>query len=357
MMPSSLSSGQSLETMARTSPSGVASSGCSLSLMAQEQSFRIFSSYQAGKRRYWTCFFRSSVTLISRRISYADVSDLRGIVVIDEVDLHLHAVLQHDVLPGLIRMFPKVQFIITTHSPLFVLGMAKVFQEGAFKLYSLPTGKSISPEEFGEFSAAYETFVSTQRFAREVEETVQRASQPIVYFEGATDIQYLQKASALLGHVKMLEGITLTDGNGDELRRTWKAVKALHEEVLPKKVVIVRDCDFEGEDHTGDRRRALRRIPMRQDSPIRKGIENLFARATLEKTRSHKPAFIDITGEHIKTTRGRPEAVPESWTINPSEKTNLCQWLCEHGTEDDFEPFEAVFAILKEALDEDDAPT
>ena len=56
-------------------------------------------------------------------------SDIRGIVVVDEIDLHLHANHQHDILPALIRMFPKVQFVVTTHSPLFVLGMAKVFGE------------------------------------------------------------------------------------------------------------------------------------------------------------------------------------------------------------------------------------
>ena len=46
---------------------------------------------------------------------------------LDEVDLHLHAVHQHEVLPELIKMFPNVQFVVTTHSPLFVLGMHQMF--------------------------------------------------------------------------------------------------------------------------------------------------------------------------------------------------------------------------------------
>ena len=41
------------------------------------------------------------------------LQDIEGIVIIDEVDLHLHIELQHDVLPNLIKLFPKVQFIIT----------------------------------------------------------------------------------------------------------------------------------------------------------------------------------------------------------------------------------------------------
>ena len=57
--------------------------------------------------------------------SFAGASDIRGIAVVDEIDLHLNAIHQHDILPALIRMFPKVQFVVTTHSPLFVLGMEK----------------------------------------------------------------------------------------------------------------------------------------------------------------------------------------------------------------------------------------
>ncbi len=40
-----------------------------------------------------------------------------GIVMIDEVDLHLHPSWQQQMVPLLRRTFPKVQFILTTHSP------------------------------------------------------------------------------------------------------------------------------------------------------------------------------------------------------------------------------------------------
>ena len=40
-----------------------------------------------------------------------------GIVMIDEVDMHLHPSWQQTVLPDLKRAFPKLQFIVTTHSP------------------------------------------------------------------------------------------------------------------------------------------------------------------------------------------------------------------------------------------------
>lgn len=41
----------------------------------------------------------------------------QGIVLIDEVDMHLHPSWQQLILPSLSETFPKLQFIITTHSP------------------------------------------------------------------------------------------------------------------------------------------------------------------------------------------------------------------------------------------------
>lgn len=43
-----------------------------------------------------------------------------GIVLIDEIDTHLHLELQRTILPFLTELFPNIQFIVSTHSP-FVL--------------------------------------------------------------------------------------------------------------------------------------------------------------------------------------------------------------------------------------------
>ena len=47
-------------------------------------------------------------------------SELTGVVFIDEIDSHLHVSLQRLILPFFTESFPKIQFIVTTHSP-FVL--------------------------------------------------------------------------------------------------------------------------------------------------------------------------------------------------------------------------------------------
>jgi hypothetical protein len=42
----------------------------------------------------------------------------RGIVMVDEIDLHLHPSWQMEILPKLSRGLPNIQFIVTSHSPL-----------------------------------------------------------------------------------------------------------------------------------------------------------------------------------------------------------------------------------------------
>ncbi|RZJ02117.1 MAG: DUF2813 domain-containing protein [Brevundimonas sp.] len=47
----------------------------------------------------------------------SDPLSVDGVVLIDEIDLHLHPRWQQLVIDGLRRMFPNVQFVLTTHSP------------------------------------------------------------------------------------------------------------------------------------------------------------------------------------------------------------------------------------------------
>jgi len=62
---------------------------------------------------------------LARRLAAANPSrdnplDGNGVVLIDEVDLHLHPAWQRSIVNALENTFPACQFIITTHSPLIV---------------------------------------------------------------------------------------------------------------------------------------------------------------------------------------------------------------------------------------------
>lgn len=75
----------------------------------------LFSTLPAGYKRLFNIVldlaFRSYI------LSEKSTTRLQGIAVIDEIDLHLHPGLENVVLPGLISIFPDVQFIVSTHSP------------------------------------------------------------------------------------------------------------------------------------------------------------------------------------------------------------------------------------------------
>jgi hypothetical protein len=52
-----------------------------------------------------------------------DLKDMEGIVLIDEIDLHLHPKWQKTIIGALREAFPKIQFIATTHSPMVLPGL------------------------------------------------------------------------------------------------------------------------------------------------------------------------------------------------------------------------------------------
>lgn len=60
--------------------------------------------------------------------SKADPLLTPGIILIDEIDLHLHPGWQRIVVDQLITTFPNIQFILTTHSPVIIAGAANKAQ-------------------------------------------------------------------------------------------------------------------------------------------------------------------------------------------------------------------------------------
>ena len=65
------------------------------------------------------------IRLLEGQPEISDPSELEGIVLIDELDVHLHPSWQK-ALPGLLSdIFPKIQFIASTHSPIPLLGAPK----------------------------------------------------------------------------------------------------------------------------------------------------------------------------------------------------------------------------------------
>ena len=66
--------------------------------------------------------------MVNRLMLHQPVKELKylhGIVVIDEIDLHLHPKYQKLFIQKLTELFPLIQFIVSTHSPIPLLGAPK----------------------------------------------------------------------------------------------------------------------------------------------------------------------------------------------------------------------------------------
>lgn len=281
---------------------------------------------------------------------FNSLDDIKGIVIIDEIDSHLHTSHQKEVLPELIASFPNVQFIITTHSPLFLMGMEEKFSSKNFVIFNMPNGEQVASADFTEFNAAYEAFKETTRHREEIRAELERHSKPIIFVEGDYDIRYLNKAAELLNKTEILTKIQLKDAGGfGNLDKVWKGYDNPISEIVPNKIICLYDCDIK--KPKTDKGLVYRRvIPSIVENPIAIGIENLFPAATIQNIEVQCPQFIDTQEQSTKRIRGRTTISPASKSVNKDEKSNMCNWLCENGTADDFVNFESAFSIIEEII-------
>ena len=81
-----------------------------------------FEKLPAGYKR----IFYMALDIAYRSYILNGTTDSEGIVVIDEIDLHLHPALEQVILQCFQETFPNIQFVVSTHSPLVLTGVETV---------------------------------------------------------------------------------------------------------------------------------------------------------------------------------------------------------------------------------------
>ena len=78
--------------------------------------------------------------------------EISGVLLIDEIEQHLHPKWQRNIVPTLRNIFPKLQFVIATHSPLVAANAGKLFtSDPELKLFHLSQeGKTVRLSEVEE---------------------------------------------------------------------------------------------------------------------------------------------------------------------------------------------------------------
>ncbi len=131
------------------------------------------------------------------------LDEIKGIVLIDEIEKHLHITLQKEVLPKMFALFPNVQFIVSSHSPFFNMGLATELSE-KHKIFDLDhNGISCSATKNDQYEEVYKMMIDeNERFAKLYEELsgkFETLTKPLIITEGKTDIKHILKAKEKLG--------------------------------------------------------------------------------------------------------------------------------------------------------------
>lgn len=162
------------------------------------------------------------------------LNEISGCVLIDEVDLGLHIDYAYRALPKLMKLFPKVQFILTSHSPFFLAGLKQEYGDNV-DILNMPDGIRVTDlNAFGEVQKAQQL---VNESIKELQDNYKYIRQQIIelnndsnkiyiFTEGKTDVVLLNKAMDKLNVTDLfieIKAATKGKSNGDD------AVKSLLE--------------------------------------------------------------------------------------------------------------------------------
>jgi len=108
------------------------------------------------------------VTELILRMEAHSVSsyDMQGVVLIDEIETHLHVELQKKVLPFLVSFFPKIQFIVTTHSPFILSSLSNTV------ICDLEKNTITEDLSIYSYDALIESYFDSDKYSQEIKEKI-----------------------------------------------------------------------------------------------------------------------------------------------------------------------------------------
>jgi predicted ATP-binding protein involved in virulence len=111
------------------------------------------------------------------------VYDMQGVVLIDEIETHLHVELQKRVLPFLVRFFPNIQFIVTTHSPFVLSSLSNAVICDLEKRFVTTDLSSYS------YDALVESYFDSDKYSQEIKDKIV-TFELLVHKESLTDEEH-----------------------------------------------------------------------------------------------------------------------------------------------------------------------
>lgn len=179
---------------------------------------------------------------------HIQLSNITGVVLIDEIEKNLHIKMQYEVLPKLFELFPNIQFIISSHSPFLNMGLAEVAMDRTQIIDLDNNGMVCEPTNNDLYKDVYNMMVNeNQRFYsiyQNLQNELINYTKPIVITEGKTDIIHILKAKEKLGVTT--DFLTIQDNNqpdGDS--DLQKLLEQLCKVKRSNKIIAIFDRDIQ----------------------------------------------------------------------------------------------------------------
>lgn len=133
--------------------------------------------------------------------------DIEGIVLIDELETHLHIELQKKILPFLTTFFPRIQFVVTTHSPYILNSISNAKAYDLEKQVELENLLSYSSEDLAEgyFDSdeyAEELKIKLERYRELVEKSTEDLLEEERLERASLRMELKQISDKLFGEIK-----------------------------------------------------------------------------------------------------------------------------------------------------------
>ena len=177
----------------------------------------------------------------------ASLENINGIVLIDEIDKHLHIKLQKECLPKLFNLFPNIQFIISSHSPFLNIGLADEAIERT-QIFDLDNnGMVCSTQNNALYTEVYNMMINEKnhfyRQYQNLQKELNSLNKPIIITEGKTDIIHILKAKEKLGistNIKTISEGNQPDGDSNLQKLLEQLCKVEHH----NKIIAIFDRDI-----------------------------------------------------------------------------------------------------------------
>lgn len=228
------------------------------------------------------CLFGELLRHADNLKNNSSLSEAAGIVLVDEIDKHLHIKLQKEVLPELFKLFPNIQFIVSSHSPFLSMGLAEKLQERS-KLIDIENGLSIQPSHDRQYQEVYEMMINENNKYKKMFDSIKsqiKNDKELQIITEGNNTEHIRKAisvldSSLITKVEIIEGAESKTG-GQQLKNAFDIMSnASHS----SKFLFVWDFDFVTKINSVTENSSFFKFCFdknEENVKIKKGIENLY---------------------------------------------------------------------------------